>query len=51
MEQNKSLLVTFKGYEIRKVEWEDIFYGVLFILLSVFFLYFISKIIKKIVIY
>jgi len=44
MEQNKSLLVTFKGYEIRKVEWEDIFYGALFILLSVFFLYFISTI-------
>jgi len=40
MEQNKSLLVTFKEH----VEWENIFHGILFILLSIFFYYFVNGI-------
>jgi len=40
MEQNKSLLVTFKEH----VEWENIFHGILFILLNIFFYYFVNGI-------
>jgi len=40
MEQNKSLLIIFKEY----IEWENIFYGTLFVLLSIFFYYFVNGI-------